>query len=110
MVDLIITYYPKKGENNSPVDILLNLCNVKERAHFIEKLELLSSLDSGLWNFKWLDYFNHIFQIRQGDFRLYFDILDNKIVVCHVSLKSTQKAKVEDLNRAAINLQAYRGN
>jgi hypothetical protein len=109
MTQLSIIYFPEEGNKHSPTGLLTALCDERDIEHFIEKLETLCELGVGNWPFKWLEHFQDMYQITQGNFRLYFGIADNKIIVCHVCRKVGRKAKTKDLTRASLNLQDYRG-
>ena len=109
MSNLDIRYFPEENSKHSPIGLLVKLCSEKDIEHFVEKLEMLGELGVGNWSFKWLEHYDNLYQVTQGNFRLYFEIIEGKIIVCHVCRKVSQKAKTEDLNRAKINLQDYRG-
>jgi mRNA-degrading endonuclease RelE of RelBE toxin-antitoxin system len=106
---LNIVYFPKEGNKHSPIFLLDSLCSTNEIAHFKVKLDQLSELETGFWNFKWLEYFQNLYQVTQGNFRLYFEIIDENMVVSHVCRKVGRKARSQDLERARLNLRDYRG-
>jgi hypothetical protein len=83
VANLNIVYYPENGKH-SPVTLLKSL-------------------------FTWLERFQNMYQVKQGNFRLYFEIIDGVIVISHVCRKVRMKALKQDLNRAKLNLQDYRG-
>ncbi len=104
-----IIYFPAEGDKYSPVDLFKTLCDVRGKVHFTEKLEMLRELGTSHWHFKWLEHFDDIYQVTQGNFRLYFKIINGMMIVCHVCRKVSRKAKPEDLHRAKLNLQQYEG-
>ncbi len=108
MTNLNIVYFPGEGKH-SPITLLKSLCSHSEIVHFLEKLDLLSELEIGRWQFTWLERFQNMYQIKQGNFRLYFEIIGEEMVVSHVCRKVSMKAKKQDLDRAKLNLQDYRG-
>jgi hypothetical protein len=102
-----VQFFPAKGERNSPVDKLLELCNVDERNDFLSKLRVLKDSEIKYWQFKWLKQVEGFYQIKQGDFRGYFKSDRKTIVVVHFCRKVSQKAKKEDLGIARSNWKKY---
>jgi mRNA-degrading endonuclease RelE of RelBE toxin-antitoxin system len=107
MVIAKIVYCPNEGEKYSPADLLKTLCNPSEQAHFSEKLTNLCTVNASDWNFRWLEHIDDLYQVRHGNFRLYFGIIDGVLVVCHICRKVGRKALPKDLRRARQNLQLY---
>jgi ribosomal protein L20 len=102
-----IEYFPAKGERNSPIDKLGEICNIAEKAGFQQKIKILGELESQHWNFGWLKQVKGFYQIRQGDFRGYFKLLEKSIVVLHFCRKVAKKAREAELRIAKVNSGKY---
>lgn len=100
-----IIFYPIYGARHSPEDFLRDL-SVSDVASIKEKLRTISELETSQW--PWVKMVQGIYQLRSGDFRLYFGI-DGRtiIVVCHICRKVSQQARQEDIDRAKANLNQY---
>ena len=109
MANRNIIYHPKSGDKHSPGTLLGSLCNPNEQAHFLQKLELLATLETSAWHFPWLEHLNSFYQVRQGNYRMYFDLVNNDIIVVHVCRKVARRALQNDLDRALNNLRDYQG-
>ena len=103
-----VIYYPPKGENNSPEDILYSYYPVDQNK-ITRSLTTISNLEMYHWPPKWVKLIKNIdlYQLTAGDFRAYFGISGKNIVVCHICRKRSQEAKDIDLNRANINFNKY---
>jgi mRNA-degrading endonuclease RelE of RelBE toxin-antitoxin system len=106
MANRNIVYFPNEGKH-SPVILLKSLCNNSDISHFLNKLEQLAELDTASWNFSWLEHFKGLYQVKQGNFRLYFQLIRDEIVVSHVCRKVGRTARPQDLERAKLNLKDY---
>jgi mRNA-degrading endonuclease RelE of RelBE toxin-antitoxin system len=102
-----IVFFPAKGVRNAPTEKLRAICNAKERSHFREKLGMLQELEHKDWDFKWLKPVLPFYQIREGNFRGYFKLDGNKIVVLHFCRKVADEAKEKDLRIASNNWARY---
>ena len=102
-----IVFYPPAGNRNSPVDALFDLCNQTEQALITEKLSVAREFEPWEWP-NWIKLVSGIYQIRSGDFRIYFDLDDNSIVVTHICRKTTPKAKTKDIAIAKNNFARYK--
>ena len=102
-----IIFYPAYGTRHSPENFLRGL-SVSDVASIEEKLRAISELEASQWPPKWVKRIQGIYQLRSGDFRLYFDIDGYTIiVVCHICRKVSQQARPEDIDRAKTNLKHY---
>ena len=101
-----IIFYPVYGAHHSPENFLRDL-SISDIANIQQRLRAISELETSQWP-SWVKRVQGIYQLRSGDFRLYFGI-DGRtiIVVCHICRKVSQKARQEDINRAKTNLQDY---
>jgi phage-related protein len=99
----IVIFYPDIGENNSPIDFLHAYCTKSDYAHITAKLELLATSESKYWQYKWLKKVGKHLQIRQGDFRIYFHLKDDKLVVIHACRKRSQETDDRDLALSDLN-------
>ncbi len=102
-----IIFYPPKGENNSPLSTLQSLCNFKEQSGFLHKLNLLANTSTSTWTHKWLEHFEGIYQVRQGNFRCYFMLYGNRMIVSYCCPKHRREADKNDLRQAKDNINDY---
>src|SRR5215211_2208199 len=90
-----VEFFPPKGERNAPSDQLKEICNADEIQHIQQKLRVLQELEQQDWNFGWLKPIKSkifrrargFYQIREGDFRGYFNTIGKKIIVLHFCRK-----------------------
>lgn len=100
-----IIFYPI-GVRHSPENFLRGL-SLSDVASIQQKLRVISELEASQWP-SWIKMVQGIYQLRSGDFRLYFGI-DGRtiIVVCHICRKVSQQARQEDIDWAKTNLKHY---
>ena len=102
----IIEFYPAEGDRHSPYDILLAQCETNDQIHINKKLEHLGDLPQKEWvNTKWLKIIEGMYQIRQGNFRVYFQTHNNLIIVCHICRKRSKDTKIKDIYSAQNNIK-----
>ena len=101
-------FYPAQGERSSPVDLLFSLCDENDQANITSKLKLLEETPRREWKgLKWLKDVQGMYQLRQGDFRVYVHIEKNYIIVTHICRKFGQTAKPKDLRKGQANFEKY---
>jgi len=101
-----IIFYPVYGVRHAPENFLRGL-SASDIASIQQKLRAIGELETSQWP-SWVKRVQGIYQLRSGDFRLYFGI-DGRtiIVVCHICRKVSQQARQEDIDRAKANLNQY---
>ena len=106
MIKWEIVYFPAEGEKHSPVGILKYLVPANDQANIIRRLTSISELETGDWP-HWVKMVKHLYQLTAHDYRVYFGLINRKIVICHICRKEGQKANPGDLDRARKNLSDY---
>ena len=102
-----LEFYPAEGQRHSPVDALKKITSPLDTARIVAKLQSLQELDQVQWTHMGIKQVKGLAQMRQGDFRVYFKLIDGTIVVFHACRKVTQKAKDTDLAIAVSNYEDY---
>jgi hypothetical protein len=96
--------------NDPPDETLLRLSKDSpgEAAKIDLKLATLCGLEIQNWPPKWVEKIaRNRFQLRAGNFRIYFGVYIKEIIVFHICRKMAQKALRSDLERARLNQEAY---
>lgn len=102
-----LVFYPREGQRDSPIDFLRANCNPQELARINAKLQGLQALHVADWPKSWYKQVGGLYQMRQGDFRIYFELVNRIIVVCYACRKVSQKAKQTDIKAARRSLENY---
>jgi mRNA-degrading endonuclease RelE of RelBE toxin-antitoxin system len=101
-------FEPPPGERKSPADYIDGLDDPKDKALIYRHLRMIQNLEFIDWSVKPITRRKtSIYQLTVGNFRVYLDFKDDKIVIFHVCRKVGQKAKKEDLNIAFSNYQNF---
>jgi phage-related protein len=104
-----LVFYPKSGEKNSPVDRMNERdCSQKERASINAKLIQMQSMRKVDWPYNWAKPIEELLELKQGDFRVFHQLVEDTIVVCHVCRKVSNKAKKQEIEIARTNLNDYK--
>lgn len=103
-------FHPDAGENYSPIDFIERQ-GPREQANIKNKLALIRRIENPTeWplTVKLIRHADErIYQYTIGDFRFYFGIEGRTIHVVYACRKVSQKAKMQDLDRAIHTLRAY---
>ena len=99
-------FFPPEGEKHSPIDALKEIPRPSDQALIMRRLKVISDLDISDWP-HWVKIVSKNYQVTAGDYRIYFNLLDRKMVICHICRKVSQKALKSDLDRARINFENY---
>ena len=107
MVKWAIEFFPPEGENYSPADTLKNITLAIERARIMRALGVIMELEPWEWP-RWVKLVDNIYQVTAHNHRVYFYVVDRKLIVCHICRKVSQKAQKGDLDRAKKNFLEYK--
>lgn len=102
-----IYFYPEREKRRSPADALNEICNEKEKAQILSKLEMLALLDVRERPLKWKKPVGNFLEFKNGDFRLLYKIQDQKIIIVHAFRKVSQKIPQEEFECAENNWNSY---
>ena len=102
-----IEFYPIEGNRRSPIDFLKVNCSSNDLALINAKLKSIQDLQRADWPSTWVKQIRKVYQMRQGDFRIYFGVTGRTLVVCHACRKVSQKAKPQDIRTAENNPKSY---
>lgn len=102
-----IEFFPSQGHRNSPEDFLLTFCSDEESASIIGKLNKLREIPMRNWPKKWAKPVDEFKQLRHGDFRAFYQVIDNNIIVFHICRKVGNRIKKKDIRIARANLNDY---
>lgn len=75
----------------------------------MQKLSVLLRTLKKDWVFSWLKMIKGMYYIKSGDVRVYFNVVPNQIVICHICRKTTQKAKANDNEIALAHWKEFIG-
>lgn len=102
-----VEFYPPKGENHSPFDILTAL-DESRRTSIRKHLEKFEKIEYHHWSRSWSkQHTGDILQFDSGDYRIMFVLDRPYLIVLHIFRKQGQKTHPRALRRAISNYEAY---